>query len=105
MRTAGQAGPYASGNAVEPLVQALSNPIWAEKINKLRRGLRHSKIATPAATKDQLRCACGCGESIRPGRTFVNRAHQLTWLHGEGGLRLVRSRWGRGWSPTSASDP
>lgn len=29
-------------------------------------------------------CKCGCGTRIPKGRTFVDKAHQITWLKGEG---------------------
>jgi hypothetical protein len=78
---------------MEPLVRALSNPDWAEKIDKLGRELVRPKIMNLEDVEDQPQCACGCGKPVRLGRSFINRTHQLDWLHGEGGLRLARARW------------
>ena len=25
-------------------------------------------------------CTCGCGETVRKNRTFVNKEHQLAWM-------------------------
>ena len=27
-----------------------------------------------------MACKCGCGESVKKGRVFVNKAHQLEWM-------------------------
>ena len=26
------------------------------------------------------KCGCGCGETVKRGRTFVNKEHQLQWM-------------------------
>jgi hypothetical protein len=33
-------------------------------------------------------CRCGCGESVRGKRVFVNKEHQLRWMHA-GGAREI----------------
>lgn len=33
-------------------------------------------------------CKCGCGELIRGKRVFVNKEHQLAWLHAGGAREL-----------------
>ena len=33
-------------------------------------------------------CKCGCGESIRKGRVFVNKEHQLAWMMNGGAKEL-----------------
>ena len=29
-------------------------------------------------------CKCGCGESVKGNRVFVNKEHQLTWMNAGG---------------------
>ena len=33
-------------------------------------------------------CRCGCGDEVRRGRTFVNKEHQLTWMHAGGAREM-----------------
>jgi hypothetical protein len=33
-------------------------------------------------------CKCGCGESVKKGRTFVNKEHQLTWMSNGGASEM-----------------
>lgn len=35
-------------------------------------------------------CKCGCGESVSGRRVFVNKEHQLAWMHA-GGARELNS--------------
>lgn len=35
-------------------------------------------------------CKCGCGESVKGRRTFVNKEHQLAWMYA-GGARELNS--------------
>ncbi len=33
-------------------------------------------------------CKCGCGESVKTGRVFVNKEHQLEWMNNGGAREL-----------------
>lgn len=33
-------------------------------------------------------CKCGCGESVKAGRVFVNKEHQLTWMNAGGATEI-----------------
>jgi hypothetical protein len=33
-------------------------------------------------------CKCGCGETVRGKRVFVNKEHQLAWMHAGGAREL-----------------
>ena len=33
-------------------------------------------------------CQCGCGESVKRSRKFVNKEHQLTWMSNGGAREL-----------------
>lgn len=35
-----------------------------------------------------VKCKCGCGQDVRRGRVFVDKEHQLTWMHA-GGAREI----------------
>lgn len=35
-----------------------------------------------------MKCKCGCGQDVRRGRVFVDKEHQLTWMHA-GGAREI----------------
>jgi len=33
-------------------------------------------------------CKCGCGQQVRSSRVFVNKEHQLAWMHDGGAKQL-----------------
>lgn len=33
-------------------------------------------------------CKCGCGETVKKNRVFVNNEHQLTWMNAGGAREL-----------------
>lgn len=35
-----------------------------------------------------MQCKCGCGQTVRRGRVFVDKEHQLTWMSA-GGAREI----------------
>jgi hypothetical protein len=35
-----------------------------------------------------MTCKCGCGQDVRRGRVFIDKEHQLTWMHA-GGAREI----------------
>jgi len=35
-------------------------------------------------------CKCGCGETVKRGRTFINKKHQLEWMS-KGGARELNA--------------
>jgi hypothetical protein len=81
-------------------VQVLSNSQWQAKIKKLARlAAMQRKPQKPDQDQhnsdqhqDQL-CACGCGETVRPGRTFVSQAHQVRWLKAGGATTRLSHTW------------
>jgi len=85
-----------SAEALEPLAETLSNPVWQDRAQTLRRALKTKRIIESKLTQPQralMPCACGCAEPVASGRMFVDREHQRRWLKDGGGSVLGHLRW------------